>query len=56
MLDLLEIILWFLPDVVSIGTGTRSFTDDQRAFERRLAAFSAATLARQVSTSLRKHG
>jgi len=48
MFDLLELIGWFLPDIVSIGKAARDVRHDQRAFEHRLAGFSEAAMARHL--------
>jgi hypothetical protein len=49
MLDAVELVLWFLPDFVSIGQAVGSVSDAERSFERRLELFSQITLAHQQS-------
>ena len=46
MSDLLEFVIWFLPDVLAIQQGAAVARHGERTFEKRLAALSEATLAR----------
>ena len=49
VLDLIEFVLWFLPDAYSIGRAARVATNEDRASDRRLAIFAAPHLEREQS-------
>jgi hypothetical protein len=50
ILDLVELIVWLLPDIASIGNAARTASDDQRTFDQRLTNFAAATPASRQDT------
>ena len=56
MSDLLEFVIWFLPDVLDIHQGAAVARHGERTFEKRLAALSEATLARYQTRRVAGNG